>query len=173
VQLGLAVSGMLKGYTTTAASIITAMLKSVTRFTMQAGGAGAAGVAGARAPWVMAGAPSGTAVGAACCLRFACLLPLTQTHTAAQPPPSPGVCGPHSGLLHTVGPADHQPSDHQPKAGVPARPPTRRLARARAHLKGAPGARVGGLPGGLVGGGLGVTAIRGEGERPRRNRDQG
>jgi hypothetical protein len=37
VQLGLAVSGMLKGYTTTAASIITAMLKSVTRFTMQVG----------------------------------------------------------------------------------------------------------------------------------------
>ncbi|KIY99566.1 hypothetical protein MNEG_8395 [Monoraphidium neglectum] len=35
VQLGLAVSGMLKGYTTTAATIITAMLKSVTRFTIQ------------------------------------------------------------------------------------------------------------------------------------------
>jgi predicted PurR-regulated permease PerM len=35
VQLGLAVSGMLKGYTTTAASLITAMLKSVTRFTIQ------------------------------------------------------------------------------------------------------------------------------------------
>ncbi|GBF95935.1 hypothetical protein Rsub_08058 [Raphidocelis subcapitata] len=36
VQLGLAVSGMLKGYTTTAATIITAALKSVTRFTIQA-----------------------------------------------------------------------------------------------------------------------------------------
>lgn len=35
VQLGLSVSGMLKGYTTTAATIITAMLKSVTRFTIQ------------------------------------------------------------------------------------------------------------------------------------------
>ena len=34
-QLGLAVSGMLKGYTTTAAGVITAMLKSVTRFTIQ------------------------------------------------------------------------------------------------------------------------------------------
>jgi hypothetical protein len=35
VQLGLAVSSMLKGYTTTAAQVITAMLKSVTRFTIQ------------------------------------------------------------------------------------------------------------------------------------------
>ncbi|GBF98399.1 hypothetical protein Rsub_10464 [Raphidocelis subcapitata] len=34
-QLGLAVSGMLKGYTTTAASIISGALKSVTRFTIQ------------------------------------------------------------------------------------------------------------------------------------------
>ena len=34
-QLGLAVSSMLKGYTTTAAQIITSMLKSVTRFTIQ------------------------------------------------------------------------------------------------------------------------------------------
>ncbi|KAI8469443.1 MAG: hypothetical protein J3K34DRAFT_423607 [Monoraphidium minutum] len=34
-QLGLAVSGMLKGYTTTAATIITAALKSATRFTIQ------------------------------------------------------------------------------------------------------------------------------------------
>jgi hypothetical protein len=34
-QLGMAVSSMLKGYTTTAAQIITAMLKSVTKFTIQ------------------------------------------------------------------------------------------------------------------------------------------
>lgn len=34
-QLGMAVSTMLKGYTTTAAQIITAMLKSVTKFTIQ------------------------------------------------------------------------------------------------------------------------------------------
>eukprot|EP00877_Chromochloris_zofingiensis_P004002 jgi/Chrzof1/13602/Cz08g03250.t1 len=37
VQLGLSVSSMLKGYTTTAAQVITAMLKSVTRFTIQVG----------------------------------------------------------------------------------------------------------------------------------------
>eukprot|EP00775_Hariotina_reticulata_P011497 gene11497-11640_t len=37
VQLGMAVSSMLKGYTTTAAQIITAMLKSVTKFTIQVG----------------------------------------------------------------------------------------------------------------------------------------
>lgn len=37
VKLGLAVSRMLKGYTTMAATIITAGLKSVTRFTMQVG----------------------------------------------------------------------------------------------------------------------------------------
>uniref|UniRef100_A0A383VRY6 AI-2E family transporter n=1 Tax=Tetradesmus obliquus TaxID=3088 RepID=A0A383VRY6_TETOB len=36
-QLGMAVSSMLKGYTTTAAQIITAMLKSVTKFTIQVG----------------------------------------------------------------------------------------------------------------------------------------
>lgn len=34
-QLGMAVSSMLKGYTTTAAQIITSMLKSVTKFTIQ------------------------------------------------------------------------------------------------------------------------------------------
>lgn len=33
----MAVSSMLKGYTTTAAQIITAMLKSVTKFTIQVG----------------------------------------------------------------------------------------------------------------------------------------
>lgn len=34
-QLGMAVSSMLKGYTTTAAQVITALLKSVTKFTLQ------------------------------------------------------------------------------------------------------------------------------------------
>lgn len=36
-QLGMAVSSMLKGYTTTAAQIVTATLKSVTKFTIQVG----------------------------------------------------------------------------------------------------------------------------------------
>ena len=35
--LGLAVSSMLKGYTTTAASVISATLRSITRFTIQVG----------------------------------------------------------------------------------------------------------------------------------------
>lgn len=55
-QLGMAVSSMFKGYTTTAAQIITAMLKSVTKFTIQVSGrttqaswhqGGGVGVAGA------------------------------------------------------------------------------------------------------------------------------
>ena len=36
-QLGLAVSSMLKSYTTTAASVISATLRSITRFTIQVG----------------------------------------------------------------------------------------------------------------------------------------
>jgi hypothetical protein len=43
-QLGMAVSSMLKGYTTTAAQIITAMLKSVTKFTIQVCDLGSDGV---------------------------------------------------------------------------------------------------------------------------------
>ncbi len=53
MQLGLAVSGMLKGYTTTAASVITAMLKSVTRFTIQVGFFPGGGREGGR--WVWSG----------------------------------------------------------------------------------------------------------------------
>jgi hypothetical protein len=51
VQLGMAVSSMLKGYTTTAAQIITAMLKSVTKFTIQVGPQRMAALAPSLQPW--------------------------------------------------------------------------------------------------------------------------
>jgi hypothetical protein len=156
VALGRTVSSLLKGYTTTAATVITAMLKSVTKFTVQVGGGGVrvyregarllggewmlqcVGWGGPLAPshmfphmphllWYtsLSDPPAHTPTPVAHSLITSSCTSLHRAgpspcfNPSLLPPPPPGWCGPHPGLLHAVGPALHL----QGRGGAEGQPP--------------------------------------------------